>query len=259
MNKMHRGLIVPGLVFLFPFIAAAADALPTTRLLPLVTESPSGEPLSAEERSTPFLAHLGDLSEFGYVEEEYEMSGVGNIYDYVDNEAESAEVAISESNVPFVTRMLIRRPENLADFNGTVYIEILNSTAHWDDDPIWRMSYPSFVKAGSAYVGITSDPLTINFLRNHWGGPEIFYAGRRPYELAPRNRDRYQNLNMDRFGQVWDILSQGAALLKADDNPENPMKGFGFGVGMIATTRGSTPSAAQGEALNQQQAKAATN
>jgi hypothetical protein len=42
-----------------------------------------------------------------------------------------------------------------------------------------------------------------------------------------RNRDRYQYLNMDRFGQVWDILSQGAALLKADDNPDNPMQGFG--------------------------------
>jgi len=226
MNYLNRELIVPVFLFFFPFVAAAADALPTTRQLEVVTESPSGEPLSAEERSTPFLAHLGDLSEFGYVEEEYEMSGTGNIYDYVDNEAQSAVVAISESDVPYVTRMLIRRPENPADFNGTVYIEILNSTAHWDDDPIWRMSYPSFVKAGSAYVGITSDPLTVSFLRDHWGAPE-FCRGTQCYELAPRNRDRYQHLNMDRFGQVWDILSQGAALLKDDKNPENPMMGFG--------------------------------
>jgi hypothetical protein len=217
MNYLNRGLIVPTFLLLVPLIAGAVDALPTTRLLPVVTESPSGEPLSAEERSTPFLAHLGDLSELGYVEEEYEMSGIGNIYDYVDNETQSSEIAISESGVPFVTRMLIRRPANPAAFNGTVYVEILNSTARWDDDPIWRMSYPSFVKAGSAYVGITSDPLTVDFLRNRWGAPEF----------VDRNRDRYQNLNMERFGQVWDILSQGAALLKDDDNPENPMMGFG--------------------------------
>jgi len=240
MDYLNRGLIVPTLLFFVPLVAGAVDALPTTCLLtelpsgelpttfllPVVTESPSGELLSAEERSTPFLAHLGDLSELGYVEEEYEMSGIGNIYDYVDNEAQSSEIAISESGVLFVTRMLIRRPANPAAFNGTVYIEILNSTAHWDDDPIWRMSYPSFVKAGSAYVGITSDPLTVNFLRNYWGAPE-FIRGRVHYELAPRNRDRYQNLNMDRFGQVWDILSQAAALLKDDNNPENPMMGFG--------------------------------
>jgi hypothetical protein len=173
MNHLNRGLIVLILVCLAPFIANAADALPTTRLLPVVTESPTGEPLSAEERSTPFLAHLGDISELGYVEEEYEMSGTGNIYDYVDNESQSAEVAISESGIPYVTRMLIRRPANSAAFNGTVYVEILNSTATWDDDPIWRMSYPSFVNVGSAYVGITSDPLTIDFLRNRWGGGRV--------------------------------------------------------------------------------------
>jgi hypothetical protein len=209
-----------------PCVANAADALPTTRLLPVVTESPSGALLSEEARSTPFLAHLGDLAELGYVEEEYEMSGVGNIYDYVDNEGQSAEVAISESGVPFVSRMLIRRPADPSAFNGTVYVEILNSTAYWDDDPIWRMSYPSFVSAGSAYVGITSDPLTVNFLRNQWGETE-FETRNQIYKSAPRNRDRYQNLSMDRFGQVWDVLSQGAALLKDDDNPNNPMKGFG--------------------------------
>lgn len=223
MNYLNRELIVPVFLFLVPYVA---DALPTTRLMPVVIESPSGEPLSAEERSTPFLAHLGDLSEFGYVEEEYEMSGTGNIYDYVDNDAQSPEVTISEPDIPYVTRMLIRRPADPGAFNGTVYVEILNSTAHWDDDPIWRMSYPSFVNVGSAYVGITSDPLTVSFLRDHWGAPE-FCAGTQCYELAPRNRDRYQNLTMDHFGQVWDILSQGAALLKDDDNPENPMMGFG--------------------------------
>ena len=217
MDHLARGLVLPVMLLLVPFAAGMAAELPVTRLLPLVTESPSGDPLSADERSTPFLAHLGDLGELGYVEEEYEMSGTGNIYDYVDNPAQSPEIAISESGVPFVTRILIRRPADPAAFNGTVYVEILNSTETWDNDPIWRMSYPAFVRAGSAYVGITSDPLTVDFLRNRWGAPEF----------VPRNRDRYQNLTMDRFGQVWDILSQGAALLKDDDNPDNPLRGFG--------------------------------
>jgi hypothetical protein len=217
MNYLSRGLVVPTIACLTSFAVAAADALPTTRLLPVVTESPNGEPLSAEERSTPFLAHLGDISEIGFVEEEYEISGSGNIYDYVDNEGQSAEVDITEANIPYVTRMLVRRPVNAAAFNGTVYVEVLNSTASWDDDPVWRMSYPSFASAGSVYVGITSDPLTVQFLRDRWGAPEF----------VARNRARYANLDMERFGQVWDILSQSAALLKDDTNPDNPLMGFG--------------------------------
>jgi hypothetical protein len=217
MNYLNRELIAPILFLIAPALAHSADALPTTRLLPVITESPLGQLLAPEERSTPFLAHLGDISEFDYVEEEYEISGTGNLYDYVDNAAQSPEVAISESGVPYVTRMLVRRPAYADDFNGTIYVEILNSTASWDDDPFWRMSYHTFANAGSIYVGITSDPLTVDFLRNRWGAPEF----------VNRNRDRYANLNMDRLGQVWDVLSQTAVLLKDDDNPDNPLMGFG--------------------------------
>ena len=231
MNHFSCGFIIRALLLLIPLVVEAADVLPTTRLLPNVTESPAGEPLSAEERSVPFLAHLGDLSEFGYVEEEYEISGTGNMYDYVDNAAQSPEVAISETDVPYVTRMLVRRPADPMEFNGTVYVEILNSTSTWDDDPIWRMSYPSFIRAGSAYVGITSDPLTVNFLLNRWGTPEFVAEnlGRYPDPLpddVERNSERYQNLNMTRFGQVWDILSQSGALLKDANHPDNPMMGY---------------------------------
>ncbi|MEC9376215.1 MAG: alpha/beta hydrolase domain-containing protein [Pseudomonadota bacterium] len=204
------------LIFLILISLHAHAVSPSTSLIPVITESSPGDPLSAELRSTPFLAHLGDLSKIGYIEEEYEVSGTGNIYDYIDNDAQSPDIVITESDIDYVTRILIRRPINATQFNGTVYFEILNSTASWDDDIIWRMSYESFVNQGSAYVGITSDPITIDFLRNRWGSPEF----------ADRNRSRYENLSIDRFGQIWDVISQSAALLKDSDNPENPMKGF---------------------------------
>ncbi len=227
MNYLNHGLIVPALVLLAPLTTGAADALPTTRLLPVITESESGEPLSAAERSTPFMGHLGDIAELGFVEAEYEISGTGNIYDYVDDEAQSAVVEIVESDIPYATRMLVRRPANAVDFNGTVYIEYLNSTASWDDDPFWRMSAESFSNVGSVYIGITSDTVTVEFLRDRWGNPEDPGDPDDPQGFPPRNRDRYENLTMDRFGQIWDIFSQAAILLRDDDNPDNPLMGFG--------------------------------
>ena len=79
------------------------------------------------------------------------------------------------------------------------------------------MSYPSFVNAGSAYVGITADTVTVEFLRDRWGGAEF----------VPRYNERYEYLTLERFGQVWDVLSQTAVLLRDDDNPNNPLQGFG--------------------------------
>ena len=85
---------------------AAAAPLPTTQLLPVV----SGD---EETRSTPFIAWFKDLSVHGYIEEEFVVSGAANIYSYV-NDANQPDVEVLKADVPYVTRMLVRRPEDPA-------------------------------------------------------------------------------------------------------------------------------------------------
>lgn len=73
------------------------------------------------------------------------------------------------------------------------------------------------MREGAVYVGMTSKTPTIEFLRDQFG--------RSPY--IPRNFSRYASLSMENDGQVWDMLSQTAALLKTDTAVGNPLAGFG--------------------------------
>jgi len=200
-----------GTCLLLAFAASSfALDIPTTTLLPIVSGTP-------ETRSGPFIAWFEDLSESGYVEEEYLVSGDANVYAYVDDATRSSTVKIRTEAIPYTSRILVRRPLSTERFNGTVYLEVLNPTAGWDGDPIWQNTHDYMIRAGAAYVGLTSKPLALNFLRDRWGSTEGFPI---------RNNSRYASLEMPFFGQIWDMLSEVAALLKSADSPDNPLAGF---------------------------------
>ena len=190
-------------------VCASTVPSPTTQLLPVVPGDP-------ETRSTPFIAWFLDLAEDGYVEEEYAVSGLANIYGYVDDPGESPEVEVIEADMPYTTRILVRRPIDPKDFNGTVIYEVLNATAGWDGDPIWQSNYEYITRSGAIYVGMSTKPVTVDFLRDGWGS----------WFLVTRNADRYENMSMPHFGQVWDMLSQTGALLKTPGAGGNPLAGF---------------------------------
>lgn len=193
---------------LVPVSSYAAD-IPATRLLPVV-------PGDEESRSAPFIAWYQDLSKSGYVEEEYLVSGDADIYEYVDDGAQDIAVRVRKEAVPYVSRLLVRRPVDAEQFNGTLYLEVLNPTAGWDGDPIWQNTHQYMMRAGAIYAGLTSKPVALNFLRDRWG-EDPFPA---------RNRSRYAQLEMPHFGQVWDMLSEVAALLKSPASDDNPLAGF---------------------------------
>lgn len=121
-----------------------------------------------------------------------------------------------KANVPYATRILVRRPVSPGKFNGTVFVEVLNATAGWDGDPIWQSTHEYMIREGAAWVGVSTKPVTVDFLRESWGRP--------PYPA--RNTSRYADLSMPEFGQVWDMLSQTGALLKTPTSKDNPLSAF---------------------------------
>jgi len=205
-----RGAVLSGLFLMTVAVPAfaAGISLPTTTLLPV-------EPGTPETRSMPFIAWFQDLSTVGYVEEEYLVSGKANIYAYTNNAAQSPEVSVQTPDVPYVTRILVRRPIEPRRFNGTVLVEVMNATAGWDGDPIWYGTFDHLIASGTAWVGVSTKPVTVNFLRDRWG--------RTPWPT--RNASRYATLSMPAFGQVWDMLTQVGALLKSSDSG-NPLRDF---------------------------------
>jgi hypothetical protein len=197
--------------------ASYAVELPTTRFLEVA-------PGDESTRSTPFIAWFKDLAEDGYIEEEYVVYGNANVYTYTNEADQDAAVEIQTPGIPYATRMLIRRPARCSKrepkpradcprFNGTVYVEVLNATAGWDGDPIWQSTHEYMLREGAVWVGISTKPVTVDFLRDSWGNP--------PW--PPRNATRYTDLAMPEFGQVWDMLSQIGSLLKSADSQFNPL------------------------------------
>jgi hypothetical protein len=192
-------------------------------------------PIPVTAQSYPFNAasHTTipqDLTLFGYVEEEYFVSGLANVYDL--NTA--GTVIVRTAHAPYSTRILVRRPARLRKFSGTVIVELLNPTARFDLDIQWQLSRGYFLAHGDCWVGITSKPVAVKALKHFdpqryaplsWANPlppaltcPDPYSPFQPTDTTPATEN----------GLVWDIMSQVGALLKKSSllPPNHPLHGF---------------------------------
>lgn len=181
-------------------------------------------PIPVTTDSYPFLAANRqykpiDLATFGYVEEEFFLSGFANVYDWNDP---YAPATIHTSNAPYTNRILVRRPADPKRFSGNVIVELLNNAYGWDFPfGAWGDSHDYFLSHGDVWVGVTSAPSTVKGLKNFnplryaplsWANP-----------LPPAQRC---NPSVDtEAGLIWDITSQVGALMKSK-GPSNPLAGY---------------------------------
>jgi hypothetical protein len=213
MNRLYVFAAVFSVFFLTTMVNAQVP-------LPNVSYMPTDPGTGPEDRDVPFLAWPGNLTADGYVELEYKLSGLANIYKNVSEESTSPEPVVDVAGQPYTTRMLVRRPVRHKDFNGVIYLEILNATARYDGAPMWDQTYESIIADGAAWVGVTYSETSAAFMRDTWG-TDAFPA---PAGAQPRNRSRYAQLNISQRDFTWDILSQAAALLKAQGLKVTPMR-----------------------------------
>ena len=78
-------------------------------------------PIPVTADSYPFLddAHSlvpYDLSKYGYIEQEFIVSGNANVYDW----AADGSLTVKTPNAPYAARILVRRPANASKFSGAV-------------------------------------------------------------------------------------------------------------------------------------------
>jgi hypothetical protein len=156
---------------------------------------------------------LGDLPQ-PYVEEEYFVSGAATLYNYAHNPPEGpTDIVPIQENVPYQTRIIIRRPEHHGHFRGNVVIEWWNSTAGFDTAPVWDPSADFFTREGWIYVGVTNSTTSLGFLV---GGCSLLGV------LPPTCGTRYSTLSLPENGLAYEMVGQIANLLKSD-SPENPL------------------------------------
>lgn len=153
-------------------LAGAGAVLVTAALLsagPAVGQPPSGpvvagpipgavpgDPASGELAETyPFFSTPFDLAGEGYLEEEFYLSGLADGFDTAGEQV--------AGDVPYRTRIVVRRPAKPAHFNGTVLMEWQNVTAGYDLDALWNPEHVT--RSGYTWVGVSAQRVGVDFLR----------------------------------------------------------------------------------------------
>src|SRR5215469_8943224 len=150
--------------------AALADSDVST---PRVRTAPHGQ------HGFPFMASTLNLSERGYVEQEFLLSGVAQAYIPVTPLQSDGRWNVQPNpgvTAPYTTRILVRRPIDPGRFNGTVVVEWFNESGGFDAPSEWLYAHEEIVREGYAYVGVTAQFIGVKALLGWESGPGARYA-----------------------------------------------------------------------------------
>jgi hypothetical protein len=186
------------------------------------TEQPSPKvtgPVTGGTRGGPTLSSTAfDVTQHGYTENEYFVSGTATSYQPVGTLASDGKWDVTTGETAdFTTRILVRRPKRPVKFNGTVVVEWLNVSGGLDAAPDWNLMHTLLMREGFAWVGVSAQSVGVN------GGGLVI--GPESMALKLYDPERYRSLVHpgDRFS--YDIFSQVGKALRARQGPD-PLQGL---------------------------------
>ncbi|HEX5997415.1 MAG TPA: alpha/beta hydrolase domain-containing protein [Jiangellales bacterium] len=187
-----------------PPAASAADPGPAGPIIegPIPGAVP-GDPASDQLAETyPFFSTHFNLAAVGYVEEEFYLSGLADGF--------ATSGALVASDIPYRTRIVVRRPASPTDSNGVVLMEWQNVTAGYDLDALWNPEHVT--RNGTTWVGVSAQRVGVDFL--HGWSPT-----------------RYGDLDVTGSGAYltdqlsYDIFAQAAQAVRSPEGTD-PMGGL---------------------------------
>jgi hypothetical protein len=184
---------------------------------PLPESSESHAFLSSAHQQVPV-----NLESYGYIEEEYLLSGEAGIYEWPQGAGLEA-LAYS----PYVTRILVRRPADDRRFSGITIVEAFNPSTPVDLPIMYGESWQQLLSDGIAWVGVTVKPNIIKSLKQfdpgRYGTLTMPHASSGPVCNAGEINAWSQPTTVaDETGLTWDLLTQLGVLLKSDSG-SNPL------------------------------------
>ena len=182
--------------------------------------------------SKPFGSLGGQPSKYGYIEEEFFVSGAARAYDW-DGRGFSMR-AISAPG-PYTIRILVLRPGDPKKFSGNAEVELLNSSRGYDSSITLETSADLIMARGDVFIGVTSKALAVNALKRFdpkryadlvWSNPvpeayrcpaptifPSFMKGGAPDSLLGSN-------SASEDGLIYEIYAQVGAFLKSNKRSE---------------------------------------
>jgi hypothetical protein len=164
------------------------------------------EPLEGGN-GAPVMGASGPVDPFGYVEEEYVLSGTAHALESAEPLAANGEWQVEPGETaPFTTRIVVRRPADTALASGDVMVEWMNVTAGFDNAVVWAYAAPEIVRSGWTYVAVSAQRVGIE------GG------GRALVDLSLKTADPQRYANLAHPGDAWsyDIFSQAGAAVRVN-------------------------------------------
>ena len=182
----------------------AAAAVPT----PMVTGPIAG----------PFflISTAIDLTEFGYVEEEYFLSGTASAFtSAAPLTSDGKWTTAPGATAPYTTRIVVRRPANPKKFNGTVLVEWLNVSGGLDAAPDWVFTHTHLLREGYAWVAVSAQFVGVAGT----GGPLGLNLS-----LKAVNPVRYGPLAHPGDSFSYDMFSQVAQAIRSPGGPMGALR-----------------------------------
>jgi hypothetical protein len=194
-------------------VAAAAPvtrspgAGPATITGPIPATAPPGDP----SRNYVFYSTPFNLKKAGYEEQEFFIAGTATRYPSRPTAAQQMLPAAPIGTMPYVTRIVVRRPADPRRSAGIAVVDWQNVTAGHDIDTEWGTSGDFFVQHGWTWIGASVQHVGVNGLTS---GPTAGLG------LRQWNPQRYGALDVTGGGTVvddsqsFDIYSQIGELAK---------------------------------------------
>ncbi len=196
-------------------VALVTSLLASRATVAATLEGPITSPGSAFLVSTTF-----DPGEVGYMQEEYFLSGTASAYTSAGGAftSDGAWTAARGETADYKTRIVVYRPTNPRNFNGTVVVEWLNVSGGLDAPPDWTQAHTGLIREGFAWVGVSAQKVGVD------GGPALVGVVSLPLKTV--NPARYGSLVHPGDSFSYDIFSQAGQVVRrpAGTGPLGPLK-----------------------------------
>jgi alpha/beta hydrolase family protein len=168
----------------------SVGADPSARAVP--TPKVEGPVTGGSRTGGPFWASPFDLERFGYVEEEYFLSGTASDRGLAHGH---------EHTAPYKVRILVRRPADPARFNGTAVLEWFNVSLQQEVEHEWPIDFPMLMRDGYVSAAVSAQFLGVQSAS--------------PMSLKNWDPQRYGSLQHPGDDYSYDIFAQAAQALRS--------------------------------------------
>src|ERR1700722_13431777 len=171
-------------------------------------------PIEGGRHGRAWASPLVDLAAVGYVEEEWLLAGDAVTYDFDPGSGPSVDGlwdTAATGTVPYRTRVVVRRPRNPGQFNGSVVVSWNNVSAgfeilQWEGSETWAGGYVT-VGVSAQRVGLTG------------------------YKADPRgliawDPERYGTLSIPSDAASYDIFATVIRLVAPGLASDGPLAGY---------------------------------